>query len=590
MRLNRDNIIAVTLGLVILVANFISGDWSPWAEGFFGVLALLVAVFCRQYISFGNSWFAPERWMAITLGVTGMSIFWSTNYYTSFRMWMLLFIGFLLFAAARTITEAQRAVFLKWFAIITTVGALWALIDQLRTHIDRASGFLQNANALGGYLILALPITIALALAARGVKRWIWWFTTGIVAITLARTASLTGLASLILVGACFAIAFRNSFFRVRILIRSAVIVIALVIVAMGFNALQQNSIQKGFRLDQVISAQHFSSSFTQRWGYIVSATHMVKDSPIVGMGLGTYQQNYPRYAYTLFEQPRYVHNHFLEIAAEAGLVSGVAFLGLIVVIIAGAFRGKRLHTTTKEWWYLGILAALLASSVNALFDFSWHFPAVWFGFWILAGMVFKRYEKQRRSRPLISGILLLFSVVAFIRALCVIASFTNFQRGATALDNGQPQVAVAYFTSGLRWDPDPYRRRQLVNALWLEAKGDANILSDARRQADIAIRWAKTDYNGYRIAGRVAFAQKMYSDADYLFAEAIRLDHFFHLDIYNEYINFLVSQNRYSDARNIGASVKQAYTDFVWSSNPYIQSDLKVIQGQMKSIEGKQQ
>jgi O-antigen ligase len=88
-----------------------------------------------------------------------------------------------------------------------------------------------------------------------------------------------------------------------------------------------------------------------------LSAAQMVREQPILGVGLGHYPLVYP--AYALFDSGRRVnhaHNDWLECAAEGGIVfAGVAVaLGLWTAVLAW-----------REPWALGVPAVLLHGLVD---------------------------------------------------------------------------------------------------------------------------------------------------------------------------------------------------------------------------------
>lgn len=589
MRLHRENIVPLTLGLAVLVASAMSGDWSPWVEGFFGILMLLFVLFGRGRFSFGTSWASPNRWFAIFLVVVALASVASSNYYFSIRTWSISFMGFVVFLVAQTLPSKHAGNLVRWFTSVAAVGAAWALVEQWRSGVSRAGGFLENANALGSYLIITLPLAVGIALHARGRARWFWWVATGTIAIALLRTFSLTGWASLV-VAAGLALAFgAYRFVRARTVRWAAVSLLLLVCSVVALRTVQLHSLRAGVRLDQVISAAHFESSFSQRWLFIRSSFGMVRTHPFTGVGAGAFQQVYPQYAHSLHEQPRYAHNAYLEITAESGAVAGALFIVLLFLLARAALQRNARGPADfplAPW----VALAVGASALHAITDFGWHFPVVWFGFWLLAGLLVRssNHEQQRGDRVAVRvlGVLVL---ILLVRALGVAYSFTPFQRAESAMGEGRSSDAAKYFQQGLRWDPNPQKRNHLAEALWQNAQGNAAILREASTEIHQSLAWARADYNAYRMAGRIALAQKDLSAADAAYHRAVVLDGNFHPDIAGEYMAFLIQYARFADARRVAQDILSAYDANPWTNNPYVEGDLSAIRTALQSIEGKE-
>jgi len=93
-------------------------------------------------------------------------------------------------------------------------------------------------------------------------------------------------------------------------------------------------------------------TSFEQRKLYMRTAWEMVKDAPVLGVGVGNYGDNYIEYSsilsssvrsYKWFDQRRYAHSLYLEVAAETGVIGLLAFAAIIVATYLALFRAMYL-------------------------------------------------------------------------------------------------------------------------------------------------------------------------------------------------------------------------------------------------------
>ncbi|HEV2870006.1 MAG TPA: hypothetical protein VG409_01185, partial [Actinomycetota bacterium] len=91
-----------------------------------------------------------------------------------------------------------------------------------------------------------------------------------------------------------------------------------------------------------------------------------------------------------------YVHNEYLQVAADLGLV-GLALLAVLLVALARLLWGAR-ATAVGPW--TGVVAAACAFAVHSGFDFVWHLPAVVLTVALLAAAVLPPPPAGSANRP----------------------------------------------------------------------------------------------------------------------------------------------------------------------------------------------
>jgi O-antigen ligase len=109
----------------------------------------------------------------------------------------------------------------------------------------------------------------------------------------------------------------------------------------------------------------------------------MVRDYPILGVGLGSFRVAFPRYQ--SFPDSKiwdHAHNDYVEILSETGLLGGLLLLGALLLFFRLAFRHlkEKLKTETGRI-QLGAALGACGLLVHSLFDFNLHIEAnaVWF-------------------------------------------------------------------------------------------------------------------------------------------------------------------------------------------------------------------
>lgn len=258
----------------------------------------------------------------------------------------------------------------------------------------RVGGTLGHANNLALFLELLLPLCFSLfiSVSVSSTVRSLAFlaFSTGIVAMIL--TLSRSGWVSLALaLGLVLFIRFRSH----RLLAKrrvSALLVTGLVSLAVIL-----------LLWDTIYLRLTASSpnSFIFRQHMMLIATNMLKAHPIIGTGLNNFMLNTPQY--TPIGIPHYklpVHNIYLLVAAEVGLLGFLAFAWLVVTTLRVAWRAVKLshgiHAASSRGLFAGMVATFL---VDSMLGWGWRFDVNYMLFWFIVGFLLSLINISRKSR-----------------------------------------------------------------------------------------------------------------------------------------------------------------------------------------------
>jgi O-antigen ligase len=102
----------------------------------------------------------------------------------------------------------------------------------------------------------------------------------------------------------------------------------------------------------------------------------MIKDHPLLGVGLGAFPTAYPAYGRSSAHRERLeqTHNDYLQLVTDAGLVGGAIGLWfLIILILRGRKRWRDLKTSrsSDRVLFIGGYVAVLGLLVHSLTDFN---------------------------------------------------------------------------------------------------------------------------------------------------------------------------------------------------------------------------
>jgi O-antigen ligase len=290
-------------------------------------------------------------------------------------------------------TPARVRAALVWAAGLGTAVALYGLLNHLsgntrllwlprRFYAESATGTFVNRNHFAALMVLLLPTVLAC-----------YWTRPRMPRTGAARGDAAARLAFFLLCGAAMCLGLLFSKSRGGILCgtlalaglvlvlhryggRSArmrtMLPLACVAVAVAWAAY----IGTGGIIERFAQLAGPAAPASGRGGQWTDTVRLIRDFPILGSGLGTYEFLYPMYK-TLRVQAAFAHAHndYLELCAETGLV-GLALLGwgLARVFRYGlGVRGRGFGLAPVVVWTL--LAGTAGMLLHSLVDFGLHIP-----------------------------------------------------------------------------------------------------------------------------------------------------------------------------------------------------------------------
>ncbi len=410
-------------------------SWSRYLEyACLAVLSLTLAlapVYAGKLFVWQDMLFAALVFLALLLAACGARRF--ARAMPATYAWLLLGVLLLAIAAAATgvykhgslLALGQLAAYLGAFALCSSlagnkrfataltwsllagavIAAAWGLREYMYTVMRggdvswRIFGPFNNPNSLAGYLVVLLPLS--LALLWRGLRenrgegpRWEaigGLFGTLLMGLALLLTGSKAGiLAALIGLMVFAVIAPRPSSRASRIARRAAAIgVLVVVLLAVLLPPIRA-------RITTAFSTQSHSAAF--RWYTWLGTIDMLKARPLLGFGPGTFQYAYPRYARAGFTQM--AHESYLQWAAEMGIPAALLLLATLLLIARTIWRRLRVSDATARLIPAAALAGLCGFALHNLVDYPWYVSATGATMWALLGIAIAQGEDVPHPRP----------------------------------------------------------------------------------------------------------------------------------------------------------------------------------------------
>ena len=255
---------------------------------------------------------------------------------------------------------------------------VWGVLNPYR---DRGSGTYICPNHLAGLLEMLLPLAITYALVARNrtLTRRLAGGAALMLIAGLAFTASRAGwLAACVSVGGLFVVLLR--YHNVR---RPAALVLVLLL-GSGLWALQRQTFNQG-KFGLRFSVDRLAHDLRgELWN---SAWRMWQDQPWFGVGPGHFDHRFRQYRPDAVQmRPDRVHNDYLNLLTDYGVVGGVLVAGILLASLAAWVRAwphlcrarpAAGHPLTNRCAFvLGASTGLLALAIHSVVDFNLQIPA----------------------------------------------------------------------------------------------------------------------------------------------------------------------------------------------------------------------
>ncbi|MGH9680128.1 MAG: O-antigen ligase family protein, partial [Candidatus Acidiferrales bacterium] len=115
-----------------------------------------------------------------------------------------------------------------------------------------------------------------------------------------------------------------------------------------------------------------------RRVGMLHGTLHIFRDHPVLGTGLGTLQEVYPRYE-TVFDGliVNHSHNDYAEALAETGAIGGLCFFVFLALLYWRAWKvffADQNHQNLA--YHAGAIVACSGLLIHAFVDFNFHIPS----------------------------------------------------------------------------------------------------------------------------------------------------------------------------------------------------------------------
>jgi len=529
----------VILAILFLYLPYDHGGFYPRSRAFLAILAFL---FLSMKLIFPTGEKYP-RSLKICAGFFFafllISTVFSTDIHNSVLQVLYFFFCFIFFIMGYYIIKSKEifrplAYFLMGNLFLVCLFGMISFV--VRNDPDaRAFGRFFQADILGGFLVIFIPIAVMLFLISKrwlaaGFNLFISAFSLAVLFLTFSRGAFISFIVvfPFIIWHARKYSNFLQIFTRLAMLLVLGTAIIFIASGRKGGENIAANQIKK--RIEETRSIKVADHSRSSRFDFYSAALKIAVDRPLTGTGLGTFGYHYPRYQKKVAYYSRYVHSFYFSLVSEGGIPALLAFLALLVAL-ALTIR-KSIDSIDDSDGFtrpaaFALALGLISSLLHIAIDVDFHFAGIAFIFWAIAGIlaglgqadsiVPSRKTPERAARLLCAILVALMMFPPFLYYL----SFRFQKMGQNAVKANNLILAKNYFRKAVQFDPfNNETHRKLANFLHNTGRS-----KEALEFANRAVSLSPFRARNYEMRGRVLAGLDRLRPASEDFKKALSLD-----------------------------------------------------------------
>ncbi|KXS44342.1 MAG: O-antigen polymerase [Candidatus Frackibacter sp. T328-2] len=437
-----------------------------------------------------------------------ISFFFTEDYYFSFlglKKWLSYILIYIL---GTLIIKDFKSVHRIFYVVVISgfIAALFGIINFYGFHFDSIIEELRgrgkvistfgNPNYLSSFIGPVLPINFHLLLTEKKKSIRVSLFMTFAVIYTALLFARTRGVfLGLIFISGFILFTFYKYLDRGYLIKRKRIIVTVLIIIMIStaifsgdipFSDEEMGSLASRFEQESLLSSSN------QRRIMMWSITwEMIKDAPVIGNGIGTYDYLYPHYQKEflalkgnhdykiLAGRAAEAHNEYLQLGAESGILAAIIFI-MMLMYVAYTFFKKMPYSNSQQNLLLIILgSSLLIIAIHSLVSFPLHLMQTGILFWGLLSITNNFLEMEGELVSLnkklnighVRGIKIVISCFLIILVVITTSIFISNRKLAAGwyqeIDEGNLEKAKQYYQQAIKYNPYDGRSKERLGAVY---------------------------------------------------------------------------------------------------------------------------
>ncbi|MBS4030275.1 MAG: O-antigen ligase family protein [Clostridiales bacterium] len=192
------------------------------------------------------------------------------------------------------------------------------------------------------------------------------------------------------------------------------------------------------------------------RFRYSRDAWEIIKDHPLLGLGGHGWKSRYFQYQSANYSSTE-VHNHFMQVFVETGIIGFLLFLGIWLTFLYTAYRLYTDEDEERKILSVAIGTAVLAIVAHSLYDFNLSLGAISIFLWALMGTVRGLSPRPDVTKdeyaPLKTSLAIGLVTILLIFTATLRVGNANMNAGISQLSTNQINNAVSSLEKAVRYD-----------------------------------------------------------------------------------------------------------------------------------------
>lgn len=442
-----------------------------------------------------------------------------------------------------------------------------------------------NRNFATNFFELLLPVIIMLFVISKNNKEaWLSTISISMVVsyliLTKSRGANLSTFITLILIFIAIQLfpVFKKQITLISALYKKQIIVIIFVPFLLAY--LPSKVFQPEFKETRFLTyfSKNKQNSISHRLNANINSFSLLKENPLLGVGLGGFQENFRPYLQSILAKNKInsdfiqLHNEPLQLLIELGLVGGLTLLLFFALLFRYSYLAIKYASESEldsgikndpiKMLYIGFCVAIMTSLTHSLVSFPYHqatsatFMALWVGFslrLLTKKLTFSNIKKQQLIKILVllAALTFLLGSAQFYYKYVKSSYYMNKSINTKSCDQAYANIILA----NNLYAKDYFSQSQGINIIAscpLDSKIQLNFAEDILKNNPThpwALYLASLSHfkqgnydlsherlqllsflypyfsNAYTLNGHIAVKQKKYAKAKSYYKQALMLD-----------------------------------------------------------------
>lgn len=254
----------------------------------------------------------------------------------------------------------------------------------------------------------------------------------------------------------------------------------------------------------------------------------IIKEHPLLGTGIGTFKKIHPKYQskylgtekYGRFEGlSRFIHNDYLEITANTGILGLGTFLWLIVTLYWTGL--KRLKQISESKYspnlLIIILSSLTAVLIHSFFHYSFYLPATSMLFWLWLGLLnttggAKLQKTKENIRPSIirQGAIIVITILLLVWVTKPFIASLYFDRAGYYHMSGDYKNAIVMYKKSIKLSPGDEKAHDNLGNVYR----DIGLYREALKECERALKINPYSVEAHNNLGILYVNRGLYDEA----------------------------------------------------------------------------